>query len=531
MLLGAGLALNQHDLKRMFAYTTVSQLGLLMAMYGLGAFTYHHHANIDWDISQIANHAFYKAPLFLIAGAFGHVAGTRLLPNLFGAWKHHKLLTVILLLAGYALAAGPGTISFQAKELFLYATVHGAENHPWIWAVVVMTVLTAMFNVAIFVRLFTTLLGLKPGVRREPAHAHGIEHDPDHLGTVQHDHPHHEPGFWGAMLWVPAALLVAPQFIGGIVTPWWNSAFRPLESNINYKAFSDGLPTFWHAFAEPSLPLYLSLIAIVLGVALALSRWMRREVHDVFDKLYPAMYHLCVVGGGRAFRTIQTGHLRHYLLFVLGAFLIGFIAVLYINPAMSRETLAPMQRWGEFWPGLAMGVIICFTALTLPLTDVRVFRVLLLGAYGFSVVGMYIIYQAPDLALTQLMFEVISVILFVLVLRLLPRRRIQTPPGRVWRGITATLVGLAFGWITLIAASQPPAGGRIGSFFAEHAHHPPPAEQTAMASPRGAGGDNIVNVILVDFRGFDTLGEVTVLALAALGVWSLLPGRRQRRPL
>jgi multisubunit Na+/H+ antiporter MnhB subunit len=334
------------------------------------------------------------------------------------------------------------------------------------------------------------------------------------------------------MLWVPALLIVALQYVGGIATPLWNAVFQPLETNVNYAAFADGLPTFWHAFAHPSLPLYLSLLAIALGVVLALSRWMRNEVRDVFDKLYPAMYHLCVVGGGRAFGTIQTGNLRHYLGFVLGAFLIGFAAVVMVNPeAMTADAMPAIRRWFEFWPGLAMGVIVCVTALTLPLTDVRVFRVLLLGACGFSVVGMYIIYQAPDLALTQLTFEFISVILFVLVLRLLPRHRMTTSPDRVRRAIVSILMGLAFGWITLLAATQEPARDRVGAFFAEYAHHPPEQAEAAMAEPRGGGGDNVVNVILVDFRGFDTLGEVTVLALAAVGVWSLMPGRRQRRPL
>jgi multicomponent K+:H+ antiporter subunit A len=534
MLLGAALALNQHDLKRMFAYTTVSQLGLLMAMYGLGGFDFHSHghtiANIDWSVTQIANHAFYKAPLFLIAGALGHVAGTRMLPELFGAFRQHKVMTLVLLLAGYALAAGPGTISFQAKELFLYATVHGAEGHPWVWAVVVMTVLTAMFNVAIFIRLLTTLLGWPRGQRQMGAAEKEIEHDPDALGSVQHHHAHHEPGFWGAMLWVPAALIVSLQYVGGVAPALWNRAFAPLEVHQNYEAFADGLPTFWYAFSHPSLPLYLSMLAIVLGVLLALSPWMRREVRDVCDNIYPAMYHACVVGGGKAFRVIQTGNLRHYMLFVLGAFLIAFAGTVYVDSGMFSKAGAPLSRWLEFWPGLAMGVIICYTAFALTLTHVRVFRVLLLGACGLSVVGMYIIYQAPDLALTQLMFEIISVLLFVLVLRLLPRHQMHSPPGRRWRGPVAVAVGIAFGWITLIAASQPPAGGKVGQFFAAYSDHVPTEQTTAvMADPRSGGGENVVNVILVDFRGFDTLGEVTVLALAALGVWSLMPGRRQRR--
>jgi multisubunit Na+/H+ antiporter MnhB subunit len=416
--------------------------------------------------------------------------------------------------------------------------VHGAARHLWVWAIVVMTVLTAMFNVAIFIRLLTTLLGLKPGVRREDRFENEIEHDPDELGDVTHHGAHHEGGFWGAMLWMPALLIVSLQYVGGLAPSLWSAAFRPLETHINYEAFADGLPTFWHAFLHPSLPLGLSMLAILLGILLALSRWMRHEVRDICDRIYPAMYHACVAGGGKAFRVLQTGHLSHYLVFVLGAFLLGFVGLIAVEwldaqpPAMSQAALDPIRRWLEFWPGLAMGVLICFTAIALTLTDERVFRVLLLGACGFAIVGMYIIYQAPDLALTQLMFEVVSVLLFVLVLRLLPRKRIETPPRRGWRAALSIAVGLVFGWITLVAASQEPVGDKVGSFYARYSKDPPTEEQAkAMADPRGGGGDNVVNVILVDFRGFDTLGEITVLALAALGTWSLMPGRLQRRPV
>jgi multicomponent K+:H+ antiporter subunit A len=527
MLLGPGLALNQHDLKRMFAYTTVSQLGLLMCVYGLGSLEYHHVPNIDWDISQIANHAFYKAPLFLIAGAFDHLAGTRMLPRLFGAIRRFPILTVVMLLAGYALAAMPGTISFQAKELFFYATVHGAEAHPWLWILVVMTVLTAMFNMAIFVRLLTTLCGL-PGAQQpeavaaheEGAHEHG-----------HHEH-HHEQGLWPAMLWVPAALLVAFQLIGGLATPLWNMVFRPVEAHMNYDAFTGGLPHLLEL--HMNLPLGLSMLGMGLGAMLGLSPLMRGAVRDVHDKIYPALYHACVVGGGRAFHFLQTGHLRHYMLFVSGAFLLAFAGSVWADVAMLRASVAPIMRGLEYWPGLAMGALICITAVALILTDVRVLRVLMLGASGFAVVGMYIIYQAPDLVLTQLMFEFVSVILFVLVLRLLPRHQTQGSAGRWWRAIVGAAVGLAFGWLTLLAGSQMPAEVPTGQFYAQHADHPPQQvdeQQTGVVADRGAGGHNVVNVILVDFRGFDTLGEITVLALGAIGVWSLMPGRWQRREL
>ena len=170
----------------------------------------------------------------------------------------------------------------------------------------------------------------------------------------------------------------------------------------------------------------------------------------------------------------------------------------------------------------------CVTAIALPLVTERGVRVLVLGASGFAVVGLYLVYQAVDLALTQLMFEIISVLLFLLVLRLLPRLDRRPLIPRVPRLALAVLVGITVGWMTLLAghAADQRTGEEVtlGAFFEEHSLH-----GTEITDGRGGEGRNIVNVILVDFRGFDTLGEITVLAAAALGVWSMLPGRGRHR--
>ncbi|MEM8738757.1 MAG: hydrogen gas-evolving membrane-bound hydrogenase subunit E [Planctomycetota bacterium] len=515
MLYGGVTALNQHDLKRIFAYTTVSQLGLLVAMYGLGGFGFVSHghayaAAIDLDITQIANHAFYKAPLFITAGAIGHYA-SRNLPELFGAFHKHKAICLTMLLAGYALAAGPGTISFQAKELFLYALVHAAGAAPWVWVILGMTVLTAACNVAIFVRLLTTLMGWRFGLRADP-----VAEDPH-----GHDDHGHEHGFWAQLIWLPAVPLVAFQYLGGLVTPLWNAVFLPFEKYINY---FDAVPALWQV-SFTTAPLYLSLMAIGLGIFLGISRLLRGQHTDLHDTIYPVT-ELISVGLGRGIISIvQTGNIRHYTAAVLVTLLVGFAAAVFSDPAMLHAVAPAAALAFELPLGLILGGIICLSALLLPATGSRVVRVLLLGSCGFAVVAMYIVYQAPDLVLTQVMVEIISVLLFVLVLRLLPRDTGKgIHRGRWWRSIVGGVVGLMFGWMTLVAAGAEPAE-RLGEWFVQYAYH---GEKLADGTyGRGAGGFNVVNVILVDFRGFDTLGEVTVLALAALGVWSMLPGRRK----
>ncbi len=508
MFYGAVVAVNQHDLKRIFAYTTVSQLGLLMCVYGLGALNYLHDGHllpaIDWDITQIANHAFYKAPLFILAGAIGHVAGTRQLPELFGFFKTHRIMTILLILAAYALAGGPGTISFPAKELFFYSIYHAFEIH-WIFKVLaVMAVLTAVCNVSIFVRLTTTLMGWKPGLKAAPKHS-----DSHH---AHDDHHEHETGLWAAMLWIPAAVLVLFQYVGGLYPPAWNAVFTSLETNINYAAFASGMPFFWQV--HWGVPLIMSICAISIGILFGLSPFMRGTMVDPHDKIYPAMYWLAVTGGGRAFETLQTGKFRQYMLIILVALLFGFAGAVWIDPRMLNVDLGSAF---EFWPAMAMGCIVCGSALLMPVVQARVIRVLVLGVCGFSVIGMYLLLQAPDLALTQVMFEIISVILFVLVLRMLPTVDRKKSPNRVMRISIGAMVGVIVGWMTLLA-SQAETVPALGEWFYAHSY-----KGLADTAGRGGGGQNIVNVVLVDFRGFDTLGEITVLSLAALMVWSLLP--------
>ncbi|MED5600130.1 MAG: hydrogen gas-evolving membrane-bound hydrogenase subunit E, partial [Actinomycetota bacterium] len=516
MLLGAVLALRQHDLKLIFAYTTVSQLGLFTCMYGLGgAADGHGGFAIDWDLSQIASHALYKAPLFLVAGALAHRVGARRLPELFGLWCRRvpgaRLLVVVLLAAGYALAGGPGTVNFVAKELFFGAVHHASGSRPLLVVVAVMAVLTAMCNVAIAVRLAATVFGWRTGVGHE-----GTEPVIDS----------HARDRWGALLWLPAAGLVALQYVGGLVPPLWNWAFRRIEVNANDVAFTDGMPWLWEPFLHPGVPLAMSVAAIVLGVALGCSSRWRDEVVDLHDRIYPASYRLILDRGHRAFHMVQTGRLRNYLVLMFATLLLGISWAAWIDPSMLHlpDGVAPF----ESLTGLLLGAVVCAAAIALPLVVERVVRVMVLGASGFAVVGLYLVYQAPDLALTQLMFEIISVILFLLVLRLLPsadRRPRISPTARL---AMAALIGVTVGWMTLLAghAAEQRNGdvASLGAFFEEHS-----LEGSELTDGRGGEGRNIVNVILVDFRGFDTLGEITVLATAALGVWSMLPGRRRHQ--
>ncbi len=538
MLLGAYLALRADELKRIFAYTTVSQLGLLVCMYGIGAVRHHGEPVLTWPVTQILNHALYKAPLFMIAGAIMHLAGRKYLSQLGGLLKTHRMLAVICLLACYAMASGPLTLSFIAKETFLYQIYDAAKEHAAYWIIGGMAVLAAACNVAIFVRFLTTFI-------RTPDHAHAESHHDDHA---------HEHGFWASCIWWPAAFIVAFQFIGGVATPWFGGVLLPLETHTGH--FAQGLPSVIHAFTHPGVPLAMSLGAIALGVAVGLSPLFRKTFTDPHDRLFPATTRLGEVVGFNTFFTMQTGNLRTYIVAVLAA-LVGMIGwVMYANPSL--------LNWPQVTPFLGgdvglvtaaafLTLLMCGAAVLIPWVGTRVVRVMILGACGFSVTGMYLIYQAPDLALTQLMFEIISIVLFLLVLRLLPEEPAAWKPrGRTARLAFASVVGLAVGWVLLHsgaiadnsreaflaqqrdsalmgdgpvvhdAAYGPHADGpteRLGPWFQRHAY-----EGTDATDGRGAGGKNAVNVVVVDFRGYDTLGEITVLGIAMMGVLAMLAG-------
>ncbi len=532
MLYGGVTAVNQHDLKRIFAYTTVSQLGLLMTMYGLAGFGFvyggkAYAAAIDLDITQIANHAFYKAPLFITAGAIGHYL-SRSLPDLHGAFYKFPAICATMLLAGYALAAGPGTVSFQAKELFLYAVYHAADGHPWLWIILAMTVATAACNVAIFVRLLTTLLGL-PGSMGKGKADDG--HQDHHADADDHHHAHEpEPGLGGALIWLPAVPLVALQYVGGLAPGVWDRLFGGFERFGYY--FDHGVPSLLYALTHPGVPLYASGLAIVLGVLLGLSGLLRGQHTDVHDVIYPAVESGTVGLGRGLFELLQNGSLRVYLTVVLLTLTACLGVAAWQDPGMVAPVAAEAARAFELPLGAMVGALVVVTALLLPVFSSRIVRVLILGSCGFTVVAMYVVYRAPDLALTQLMVEIIGVLLFVLVLRLLPEPPASErgrPVGRVWRAAVGAAVGLALGWITLVCAHAEPAA-LLGEWFSQYSYHGPALYDAAgekVGYARGGGGKNVVNVILVDFRGFDTLGEISVLGLAALGVWSMLPGRRR----
>ena len=612
MLLGAYVALRKDVLKHIFAYTTISQLGLLAVMYGLAHWRHEHvvlggvlgggagggqevmQPNLIWDTVQVLNHALYKAPLFILAGAVTHMLHVKQLSQVQGlVWKggSRTIIALLLAAAAYALAAGPFTLSFAAKEMFLYQIVHAMhDGGPWyLWFLQAAAVATSVLNVAIFVRIVAVLFSR---TRRQRAY----RQDPDLYSDTEELELHAEPSvLWNAMLWLPAAAILVPQFVGGIFPGVIGQALGPLATNRNY---FDSIPTSLALLGHPGKPLYMSAAAVVLGVLLGLSPLLRRVVSDWHDAIFPAFYKLCTVGGGRVFGLVQTGFFRTYMA-VSCLSLVAVVAwtsegAVFNNwPKLGMGLGVMPDRIHPLLPCLLLTAIICVAAVMMTLTRDRASRILLLGTVGFCVTGMFYLYNAPDLALTQISIEIVSLILFLLVLSQLPATVEQKKRRRVLRLGVALATGATMALVTFMSVGQARPGlaladaqgrqfTRLGDYFLRNSYagvdDVDPAAKPAAASPgaddssaehddtpqgetpqgeaaidaagpdaaglhaaghaaagRGGGGRNVVNVILVDFRGYDTLGEITVLGLAALGVWTLLrrfhpPGMQSKQP-
>jgi multicomponent K+:H+ antiporter subunit A len=566
MVLGAWIALQRDVLKQILAYTTISQLGLLACAFGLSHFTYDGKPNLVWGNIQILNHALYKAPLFILAGAVTHAIGPKALSGMVGWWHaggdggERKRYALLFLLALVALAALPGTMSFFAKEAFLYQIWHGFKEtkSPLLIALLVGTVFTSVCNVAILIRFGRTFFA-----------THDEEAEP------HHGHHGHDTAFWTAMLWMPAALLIGLQYVGGLFGPLVAPTLATIEASAFYPKDPLDLFSLWYVVTHPGVPLLASLIGIVIGVVLGLSNVWSGFRGDVHDRIFPGSYN-GILGGGRfVFGLFQTGQLRWYVT-ATTLTIVGIIV--WTGWTAWMPLLA--KAWGEvqaegglpdFWIDPAAWMLplaICVAALMTVVVRRRVPRVLVIGTVGFAVSGLFYHYAAPDLALTQLSVEIVSLILFLLVLNLLPDPKTLKPRTfLVPRIIVAIAIGTTAGFIAFIAStgerpqrvvslSTPEDKTTLGDFFLRNSYsgkdlvgvdpdrlgegvvdrgeshltsfgskikaEPAYEGDDAVAVSKGGGGGNVVNVILVDFRGFDTFGEIGVLGIAAMGVWTLL---------
>jgi multicomponent Na+:H+ antiporter subunit A len=486
MVVAGVLSVIQFDLKRILAYSTVSALGTLTLLLGLGV-----SGAVKAAVVFLVAHALYKGALFMVAGSVDHETGTRDVRELGGLWRVMPYTAAAGLIAGLSLAGLGPFLSFIGKE----ALFEAVWESPDVWFVLAPA---AVFAGALFV-VVAGLVVLGPffGPRREA------------LASV-HEGP--------VSLWLGPVLLSLAGLVAGLWPAWVASQIvSPAVTAILGQPYPVEL-ALWHGV---NAALVMSIISLILGAAVYALRGRLGRVLRGGSRLLdygPEAWYAAAVRWLNTFawtttHVIQSGYLRYYIFTVLvtTTALVGYTLV-------RRAGLSPPGDWRDvkFYEAGLLGITV-LAALMAVLVRSYLTAIAALGVVGYSVALMFVLFGAPDLAMTQFLIETLTVILFLLVF---VRRRqpadLSRRPARLRDAGLAIAVGAVMAALVLVATAEQRHRPSISRFFAER-------------SWEDAHGRNIVNVILVDFRALDTLGEITVLAAAGVGVYGLLRLRLGRR--
>jgi multicomponent Na+:H+ antiporter subunit A len=474
MLIGGLRALRQIDIKLLMAHSTVSQLGLLVVLFGMGT-----PALTFVAVGLLVAHALFKAALFMVVGIVDHQAHTRNIGALRGIARRMPATAVVAILGIASMIGLPPLLGFVVKEAMYEELLHDAHT-----VVVVGVVVGSILTFAYGLRF---LWGAFFHGHRDPTGSPVDVHAP------------------GRTLLVPAAALAGAGLVAGVATKPVASALGDMARALDPSIASPSL-YLWHGVTTALL---LTVVTVATGTGLFL---LRVRVAWTQERLAPT-----ISAQGAYERSIRL--LNRSAVRVTAILQNGSLPV-YIGVILLTATLVPgwvLVRFAESPLQVAVGAGVLAAAIVTAMVNRRFVAVMCLGAVGLGVAVLYVMQGAPDLALTQLLVETVILVIFVLVLRHLPERfegdRWKT--GRRLRLGIALVVGTFFGAFTVLAAAD-----RTG----------PPVSATYLdrALPDG-GGRNVVNVILTDFRALDTLGEVTVLAVAALGIASLVRAGRSDR--
>ncbi len=479
MLIGAAIALFKNDLKAILAYSTVSQLGLITMLLGFGTAQAALVA-----VFHILNHASFKAALFMSAGIVDHEAHTRDIRRLGGLRHLMPVTFTIATIAALSMAGIPPLNGFLSKEMMLEETTHTAWlGNPWL--VPALAGLGALLSVAYSFRFIGQTF----------------------LGPVRDDYPHtpHDPG---PGLWIAPAFLSLLVILGGILPMTIMGWLVETATNAVTGEQVGVKITHWHGFVAA---LWMSLAAIVGGLALALfhrpaaSLWQALPAIDaktMFDSVIGALR----LAARRITQRLHDGSMtRAFAIATLTMLAAGLYAFLTGPHDAGTRALTPVE------PAAFVGALIlaAATVATAVMHRNRLLSLILVGVVGLMVSVTFVYLSAPDLALTQISVEVATVILLLLALNFLPKTTPAERPGRQLRdAILATAAGLGTGALIYALMLRDFAFPTIASYHIAN-------------SKTEGGGTNIVNVILVDFRGYDTFGEITVLGIAALVIYAL----------
>lgn len=487
LLLGAFTAFFKHDLKGLLAYSTVSHLGLITLLFGLST-----PLAVVAALFHIMNHAAFKASLFMVAGIVDHETGTRDMRRLSGLLSLMPHTATLAMVGAASMAGIPLFNGFLSKEMFFERTI--VDGFGVLFPL--LATLGGALSVAYSIRfVHAVFFGPK---------ATGLEKTP-------HEPPH------GMKFSVNVLVVIC--FVVGIV-PMYTAA--PVLAVAVEGSLQGQLPQYslavWHGF---NVPLLMSALALVGGIYMyskrvALFAWYEKNLAHVDARIpYGAVLDTCFSFARRCSGLLHTGSLQFSIYsFVSIALIMGTIGFTYGNaPLFGERAFLPVD-----WISIIVTAGLMIAAFsTVKFHRRRLLALVIIGMVGLIVSLVFIKFSAPDLALTQLSVEVVTVVLILLALYYLPSTTPKESSSHKVKYDTAIAFLGAIGVFVLTLSVLTREYTTIGDYFLANALS-------------GGGGTNVVNVILVDFRGFDTFGEITVLGIAGLGIFAMLQGLRLFAP-
>lgn len=511
MLWGGISALRQKDLKAILAFSTISQLGMIMSLLGAGsaAFYYMDGDNALYTTAILAavfhliNHATFKGSLFMVAGIIDHETGTRDIRKLGGLMTIMPISATLSVIGLAAMAGLPPFNGFLSKELFFTGIMNVVQYDMWngdtigfILPVIawIASIFTFTYSAIIFFRTFRG------------------KFKPDMLPVKKvHEAPI-------GMLISPIILVLAVLAISIFPNMLAYTVIEPAMMSILPGILSEGSSFYvdiyhWHGI---NLELTMTIGVVIIGTILymTMDKWSKLGIYqkeqDIITTVYDYGYDALIKGSQLITRAQMTGMLRDYLVYML-IFIVGLMTYTMFRFEgfhFSMENASDID--------LFMYVILATLSVTiilLPKVNNRMTAIILAGFVGFLVAFIFTVFRAPDLALTQLMVETVSVILFMAVFYHLPNLT-KDNIAPLTKSINIVVAGMSGLMVTFVSISAFTYGQMtpfeaISQYFIEN-------------SKSLGGGYNMVNVILVDFRGLDTMLELLVLGIAALGVISLI---------
>ncbi len=494
MLLGAIFALLSHDLKGVLAYSTVSQLGFLVGFYGM--------SNTDGaslDLLHVASHVFYKGCLFMVVGIVDHAAGSRDLRKLGGLSRRLPALTIITLIAAASMAGLPGTMGFISKEYMLKAKFDHWHSDAWLnWLPLTLVIIASLVKVLFSIRLVrSTFFGPLPS---------------------EIDEHFHKPSGW---------MLISPAILAGCCLTFglWPDLISPalrtlsveglhLETSIHLKIWHGWTREFWTSLGIMGLGAFAWLL---LGAGrlnrAGIPSWLR------FDQAFNAFMNAIPAIAKKITSLTRADRPMDYLPIILGTIFVSVGSLIVVHGARLLELTGLRGDWrvSELLDPLRSFVLLLVAIAVLMVTTLRRWttQLVALGTVGFLLTFYFVLFRAPDLAMTQILVEAATLILVLMLLSRFPRaaetgERESRPAAtrRIMNIVVAVIAGLTVTAFTFVVATSK--------------HAEPAGDFYLKQSVPAAKGTNAVNTILVDFRGFDTLMEVTVLLIATLGALGLL---------